>query len=80
MSRRRPIQLHLLLSRTVRYGFLFERFELPAAVVLIGVYAIAAVITVLDGQVPIRFVFFAVTAFYIVYSRHVMKIGNSSVG
>jgi hypothetical protein len=61
-------------------AFPFERSELPAAVVLIGVYAIAAVITMLDEQVPIRFVFFAVTAFYIVYSRRVMKTGNSSVG
>lgn len=59
-------------------AFLFERFELPAAIVLIGVYTSATVITTLEGQVPIRFIFFAVTAFYIVYSRRVMKIGKLS--
>lgn len=49
-------------------AFLFEKIERPAGAVLIGVYAIAAVLTSLEGEVPLRFVYFAATAFYIAYS------------
>lgn len=69
--------LHALLLSSVELlaiaAFLFESIEWPAAVTLIAVYTIAAIATTFAGQMPIRFVYFAVTAFYIVYARRALK-------
>lgn len=58
-------------------AFLFESIERPAAMVLIAVYTIAAIATTFAGQMPIRFIYFAVTAFYIVYARRRLKNNNA---
>lgn len=69
--------LHALLLSSVELlaiiAFLFESVEWPAAIVLIAVYTIAAIVTILAGEMPIRFVYLAVTAFYIVYARRRLK-------
>jgi predicted metal-binding membrane protein len=49
-------------------ALLFPPIELVAAAVLLIVYAIASVLTVLSGEPPVRFVFYGVTALYIVWA------------
>lgn len=49
--------------------FLFERWMVPACIVLVSVFAIAAVLTSLQGQSPLRFLYFAATAVYVVRAR-----------
>jgi hypothetical protein len=52
-------------------AFLFKAFEIPALAVLLAVFAIAGIISSLEGDFPIRFLFYATTAAFIVYaSRH----------
>lgn len=47
-------------------AFLSRRLEFPACVVLTGVYVVAAVLTALAGQMPIRFAYYTATAICIV--------------
>jgi hypothetical protein len=47
-------------------AFLFRRLEIPARAVLVLIYAIAAVLVSLQGNVPIRFLDYGATAIYIV--------------
>jgi hypothetical protein len=54
-------------------AFLFEGIEIHAAIALIVIYTVAAIATTFAGHMPIRFVYFAVTAFYIVYARRSLK-------
>jgi uncharacterized membrane protein YphA (DoxX/SURF4 family) len=50
-------------------AFLFDRLAMPACAVLCMVFAVAAIITALAGHVPLRFLYFAATAIYIVVAR-----------
>lgn len=50
-------------------GFLFERSALPACVALVAIFATAAVLTALDGQMPLRFLYFAATAVHIALAQ-----------
>jgi hypothetical protein len=60
---------HALLLSSVELlaiaAFLVDRWALYAGVVLTVVFAIAAVLTVLEGQMPLRFLYFAATAIYL---------------
>jgi len=49
-------------------AFLFPMLEIGAGAVLLIVYAIASVITVLQGEPPIRFAYYAATALYILWA------------
>lgn len=73
--------LHALILSSVELlaiaAFLFESIEWPAAIVLIAVYTIAAIATMFAGQMPIRFVYFGVTAFYIVHANRTLKNNNA---
>ena len=46
-----------------------EPLEVAALVALLAVYAVASAITVGEGEPPLRFVFYAVTALYIVLTN-----------
>ena len=46
-------------------AFLFEWSALPACIALVAIFAIAAVLTALEGQTPLRFLYFAATAVHI---------------
>jgi uncharacterized membrane protein YphA (DoxX/SURF4 family) len=50
-------------------AFLFDRLATPACVVLCVVFAVAAIVTAMKGQVPLRFLYFAATAIYIVVAQ-----------
>jgi hypothetical protein len=50
-------------------GFLFERSARPACVGLVAIFAVAALLTALQGQAPLRFLYFAATAVYIAQAR-----------
>ncbi|WP_233840505.1 hypothetical protein [Dyella sp. 2HG41-7] len=67
--------VHMLVLASVELvaiaALLFEKSERPAAIVLIIVYAIAAVLTAAGGEMPIRFAYFAATAFFIAYARRI---------
>jgi|HubBroStandDraft_3_1064219.scaffolds.fasta_scaffold649858_2 hypothetical protein len=73
--------LHALLLSGVELlaiaAFLFERLAITACAALIGVFAIAAAVTTLEGQVPLRFLYFAATAAYIVLAQRVQN-GHAS--
>lgn len=47
-------------------AFLFAPLEIVACAVLLAVYAVAAMLTVAAHGMPLRFVYFAMTAVYIV--------------
>ena len=50
------------------FVFLFPPLQIGAGAVLLIVYAIASVITVLQGEPPIRFAYYAATALYILWA------------
>jgi hypothetical protein len=50
-------------------AFLFERLALPACMALVAIFAIAAVTTALEGQIPLRFLYFAATAVHLALAR-----------
>lgn len=50
-------------------AFLFDRTALAAGVALVAIFAIAAALTTLEGQVPLRFLYFGATAVYIALAR-----------
>lgn len=50
-------------------AFLFERSALPACMALVAIFAIAAVLTTLEGQTPLRFLYFAATAVHIALAQ-----------
>jgi hypothetical protein len=47
-------------------AFLFPATEIAACIVLLLVYALASAITAMQGEVPVRFLYYAATATYIV--------------
>ena len=49
-------------------AFLVPALEIGATAILLAVYAIAALLTLLQGEPPVRFVFYAATALYIVWA------------
>ncbi len=50
-------------------AFLFERSAVLACAVLVAVFAIAATFTAIGGQMPLRFLYFAATAVYLVLAQ-----------
>jgi hypothetical protein len=50
-------------------AFLFARLALPACMALVAIFGLAAVITALQGQAPVRFLYFAATAIYIAMAQ-----------
>jgi hypothetical protein len=46
-------------------AFLVDRWARSAGIVLTAVFAIAAILTALEGQMPLRFLYFAATAIYL---------------
>jgi hypothetical protein len=50
-------------------AFLFDRLAALACAALCVVFAVATVITTLEGQVPLRFLYFAATAIYIMMAQ-----------
>jgi hypothetical protein len=67
---RRVYDTHALLLSLAELAaivaFLFRALEIPALVILIAVFAIAATMTSLAGELPLRFLFFGATAAFIV--------------
>jgi hypothetical protein len=61
--------IHLVLLGTVEIGgallFLFRRTQLAGLVLLLTVFAIAALMTALLGDNPLRFFYYAATALFI---------------
>ena len=49
--------------------FLFEKFEVTACIVLVCAYIAAAALATLTGEIPLRYVYYAATAIYIVLAR-----------
>jgi hypothetical protein len=74
---------HLVLSLAVpellaALAFLFEPAERFALAVLLVVYAVAAVVTAMQGDLPLRFLYYAMTAVFIVLShRRSVENGNT---
>ena len=60
-------------------AFLIPPLEIGAAAVLMIVYAVASVITLMQGQPPIRFVYYAATALYIVWASRRSAAGKTSL-
>jgi hypothetical protein len=54
--------------------FLMETAELAACAVLACVYSVAAALSVSDGEVPLRFLYYAATALYIVVAHRNMSL------
>lgn len=50
-------------------AFLIPRLEAAAGAVLLIVYAFASVITIAQGKPPLRFIYYAATAIYIVLAH-----------
>ncbi|GEM_PF-2226700 len=46
--------------------FLFEKAEIVGVVLLLAVYALAGLLSIAHGEVPLRFVYYAATASYLV--------------
>jgi hypothetical protein len=65
--------LHAVVLSSVEFSaalaFLIEPFEVIACVVLLLVFGVAAVITLAETEVPVRFFYFAATAAYIVFAH-----------
>jgi hypothetical protein len=63
--------LHAIILSSVEFiaalAFLIEPFEIAACVALLIIFAIAGAITAVRGEPPVRFVYFAATAAYIVF-------------
>lgn len=61
-------------------SLLVERIEVAACGVLLLVYAAASVLSLVSGDflAPLRFVYFAVTAVYIVYQNRASNRGQSA--
>ena len=64
---------HVLVLSAVEFlaalALLVESWIVPAAAVLVAVYAAAAVLTGLAGELPLRFVYYAATAIVLVQPR-----------
>ncbi len=73
-----PVHLALLGSAEVAGAvlFLWRRTQLGAAILLLIVYAIATVLTLLDGGNPLRFLYFAATALFIVHADRALHRPN----
>jgi hypothetical protein len=65
-----PIAVLALVEIAAALALLLAPLEFAACVVLLAVYGIAAVLTVADGEVPLRFIFYGATA---------LVLGRSSV-
>jgi hypothetical protein len=53
-------------------AFLIERWALGACIALLAIFAIAAVVTALRGELPLRFLYFGATAAHIVFAQRVL--------
>lgn len=75
LNARTAHDVHALILSSVEVAaivaFLFVPLEVAACAVLLAVYAIATALTLAEhGDMPLRFVYFAMTAVYIVSARH----------
>jgi hypothetical protein len=59
-------------------AFVFPPLEAAAGAVLAAVYVVASVVTVMQGEAPLRFVYYAATAIYIVVGQRRI-CGSASV-
>ena len=58
-------------------AFLVPAFDLAACTVLLIVYAIAAALTLAQGEMPLRFFYFAMTAVYLVVRQRSTLSANA---
>ena len=67
---RRVYDTHALLLSVAELAaivaFLFRTLEIPALVILLSVFAVAATMPSLAGELPLRFLYFGATAAFIV--------------
>ncbi|HLI65439.1 MAG TPA: hypothetical protein VKU90_03660 [Caulobacteraceae bacterium] len=59
-------------------AFLFDRLQVAAAAALLIVYAVAAAATTLQGEPPLRFLFYAATAAYILVAHRRLTTANAA--
>jgi len=57
-----PVAVLALIEIAAALALLVARLERAACVVLLAVYGVAAALTIAEGEVPLRFVYYAATA------------------
>jgi len=64
-----PIAILALVEIVAALALLITPLERAACIVLLAVYAIATVLTVAEGEAPLRFLYYATTALALVWGR-----------